>query len=151
MPPVGGALEACHAMTDAGFELVCVTAIEPAFEVARLRNLRRLGFPIERVVATSSPTDSGNPKANAIGALAPVAFVDDNLPYLCGIGDRVHTALVLRQPTGSPRRGPDLARMGSHHQDLAGFAGWWLGDRPTSIARSGRDWAIFNPQEINSL
>ena len=105
-----------------------MSAIEPAFEVARLRNLRRLGFPIERVLATSSATDAGNPKAKAIAALAPVAFVDDYLPYLCGIDDGVHTALVMRQPTGSPNRGPDLARVRSKHQDLAGFAKWWLGD-----------------------
>jgi len=123
-PPVGGALEACHAMTDAGFELVCVSAIEPTFEVARLRNLRRLGFPIDRVVATSSATVAGKLKARFIGILAPVAFVDDYLPYLCGIDDGVHTALVMRQPTGSPNRGPDLARVRSQHQDFAGFAEW---------------------------
>ena len=128
IPAIGGAHCACHAMTDADSELVCVSAIGPAFEVRSLRNLRRLGCPIERVIATSSATDAGNPKARAIGTLAPVAFVDDYLPYLCGIDDGVHSALVMRQPTGSSNRGPDLARARSKHQDLAGFAEWWLAD-----------------------
>jgi len=46
MPPIPGALEACHRLHDAGFELVCVSALELEFEAARLRNLRDLGFPI---------------------------------------------------------------------------------------------------------
>jgi len=132
VPAIDGALDACHAMVDASFGLVCVSAIEPAFERARLRNLHELGFPIECVVATSAVADAGSPKARAVKDLAAVAFVDDYLPYLCGIHDAVHTALVLRQPTGSPNRGPDLARVKSQHENLSAFATWWLANWPTA-------------------
>src|SRR4051794_38700758 len=47
VPVVGGAVEACSLLHDAGFELVCVSALDSEFEIARLRNLRSHGFPIE--------------------------------------------------------------------------------------------------------
>jgi phosphoglycolate phosphatase-like HAD superfamily hydrolase len=126
VPAIDGALDACQALHDSGHTLVCVSALEPQFESARLRNLRRLGFPIERVVATSTGTTTPSPKASALKALMPVAFVDDYLPYLCGLPESIHTALVLRQTTGSPNVGPDLASVRSKHPDLADFARWWL-------------------------
>jgi hypothetical protein len=55
-----------------------------------------------------------------------VAFVDDYLPYFAGIPRQVHAALILREPNGSPNVGPDLENIDSRHQDLAGFADWWL-------------------------
>ena len=126
IPAVDGALQACRDLTAAGYTLVCVSAIQPAFERARLRNLQSLGFPIERVIATSSGTEAGNPKAAAINELAPAAFVDDYLPYLMGIRTDVHTALVHRQRNGSPNRGPELVHVKSQHESLAAFANWWL-------------------------
>ena len=56
----------------------------------------------------------------------PEAFVDDYLPYLRGIPGHVHTALVLRAPNGSPNEGDELALAKSVHDDLAGFADFWL-------------------------
>lgn len=126
IPPMAGALDACHALAAAGYELVCVSAIEVHFQAARLQNLRDGGFPIERVIATSTSTAAVSPKAAALHALKPVAFVDDFLPYLRGIPGDVHAALILREPNGSPNTGDDLAWAHSQHADLAGFAAWWL-------------------------
>src|ERR1700712_1404706 len=50
VPAIDGAIDACHRLQDAGFDLVCVSALDLEFEAARLRNLRALGFPIERVI-----------------------------------------------------------------------------------------------------
>jgi phosphoglycolate phosphatase-like HAD superfamily hydrolase len=126
VPAVEGALEACHRLHDAGFQLVCVSALDLEFEAARLRNLRDLGFPIERVIATGNAEGACSPKAEAIEILRPVAFIDDYLPYLRGLPAAVHTALVLRAPNGSPNTGPDLSLADSVHQDLAAFADFWL-------------------------
>lgn len=127
MPPLPGAIDACHRLHDAGFELVCVSALESEYEAARLRNLRKRGFPIERVIATGNASETRSPKADAIEGLRPVAFVDDYLPYLRGVPRHVHTALVLRAPNGSPNTGDEVATLArSVHQDLAEFVDHWL-------------------------
>ena len=126
LPAIAGAVQACHRLHDAGFNLVCVTALDAEFEAARLRNLRELGFPIERVIATGHFDGLRSPKADAIEALRPQAFVDDYIVYMRGVPDHVHTALVLRAPNGSPNTGEELALAKSVHQDLAGFADHWL-------------------------
>jgi hypothetical protein len=112
---------------DAGYELVCVTALEARFQAARLRNLKALGFPIRRVVATGHAEGERSPKADAIAALQPVAFVDDYIAYLRGMPPAVHCALVLRAPNGSPNVGDELKLARSVHQDLADFTDHWLG------------------------
>lgn len=129
-PPLPGAVQACHRLVDAGFELVCVSALEHEHGPARLRNLRELDFPIERVIATGNATGERSPKADAIESLNPVAFVDDYLPYLRGIAAQVHTALVLRAPNGSPNGGEEMQHVRSVHQDLAEFARHWLTPQP---------------------
>jgi phosphoglycolate phosphatase-like HAD superfamily hydrolase len=126
VPAIDGALEACHRLHDAGFDLVCVSALEAEYESARLRNLRDLGFPIERVVATGNAAGERSPKADAITELDPEAFVDDYLPYMRGVPAHVHTALVLRAPNGSPNYGDDMALAHSVHHDLSEFASHWL-------------------------
>jgi phosphoglycolate phosphatase-like HAD superfamily hydrolase len=126
VPPIAGALEACFALNDAGHTLVCVSALDERYANARLRNLREAGFPIEIVVATGRAPAHHSPKARAISALRPAAFVDDYLPYFVGIDPAVHTALVTRQPNGSPNTGDDLSAAKSSHVDLRGFAQWWL-------------------------
>ncbi|HWK83660.1 MAG TPA: HAD family hydrolase, partial [Caldimonas sp.] len=90
------------------------------------RNLRDLGFPIERVVATGNAPGERSPKANAITELDPLAFVDDYLPYLRGIPAHVHAALVLRAPNGSPNCGDEMSLVHSVHLDLSAFADHWL-------------------------
>lgn len=131
IPAIAGAMEACHELVAAGYELVCVTAMDQQFEAARLRNLRSLGFPIERVIATANAQSAESPKAAALRELQPVAFVDDYLPYMRGIPQQIHAALVLREPNGSPNRGAELEQVHSTHINLAGFAEWWLGGRRT--------------------
>jgi phosphoglycolate phosphatase-like HAD superfamily hydrolase len=130
LPAIDGALDACHRLHDAGYELVCVTALEARFQAARLRNLKALGFPIRRVVATGHADGERSPKADAIEALRPVAFVDDYIAYMRGVPAYVHTALVLRAPNGSPNVGDELSLARSVHQDLADFADHWLGPTP---------------------
>jgi hypothetical protein len=121
-----GAIEACHRLHDAGFDLVCVSALEAEFETARLRNLRDHGFPIERVIATGNAASDRSPKADAIATLNPQAFVDDYLPYLRGLPAHVHTALISRALNGSPNTGAELALARSVHDDLPDFAEHWL-------------------------
>jgi phosphoglycolate phosphatase-like HAD superfamily hydrolase len=127
LPAIDGALQACQRLHDAGYELVCVTALEQRFQAPRLRNLQRLGFPIGRVIATGHAEGERSPKADAIAALRPVAFVDDYIAYLRGMPSEVHCALVLRAPNGSPNTGDELKLAQSVHQDLAGFSDHWLG------------------------
>ncbi|CAH1748033.1 protein of unknown function [Thauera humireducens] len=109
--------------------MVCVTAMERRFETARLLNLENLGFPISRVIATQSVQSDISPKAAALRELAPVAFVDDFLPYMRGISKNIHAALVLREPNGSPNEGSGLDHVDSQHADLADFARWWLNEK----------------------
>ena len=130
LPAIDGAVQACHRLHDAGYELVCVTALEARFERARLDNLKALGFPIRRVIATGHVEGERSPKADAIAALRPVAFVDDYIVYMRGVPSEVHTALVLRAPNGSPNVGDELRLARSVHQDLADFADHWLGTAP---------------------
>src|SRR5258706_12138405 len=126
LPAIEGALGACHRLHDAGFDLICVSALEADHESARLANLRKLNFPIERVIATGNAAGMRSPKADAIGALSPVAFVDDYLPYMRGVPRHVHSALVLRAPNGSPNEGEDMKLAKSVHQNLAELADHWL-------------------------
>lgn len=48
IPPVPGAIEACHKLAAAGYELVCVTALPAEFRAAREHNLRLHGFEARR-------------------------------------------------------------------------------------------------------
>lgn len=126
VPALEGAVEACNDLVAAGFELVCVSAIETAFSQARMRNLHGLGFPIEKVVATGNQATGISPKASAIEALQPVAFVDDFLPYHRGMPSTVHKALIRREENGSPNVGAELDSVDSQHLNLREFADWWL-------------------------
>ena len=78
-------------------------------------------------MATGHAEGQRSPKADAIDALRPVAFVDDYIAYMRGVPTEVHTALVLRAPNGSPNVGDELKLVRSVHQDLADFADHWLG------------------------
>ena len=126
IPAIEGAVDACQCLHDAGYDLVCVTALDAPFQQARLRNLRDHGFPIERVIATGHVEGAISPKADAIAELRPEAFVDDYLPYFRGVPDEVHTALVLRGPNGSPNVGEELRLARSVHDNLRACADHWL-------------------------
>lgn len=126
VPPLPGAIEACHRLREAGYDLVCVSALEQRFEAARLHNLRALEFPIERVIATGHNESARSPKADAVEAIGAEVFVDDFLPYFRGVASHIHTALVLRAPNGSPNTGPEMVLASSTHQDLPEFTEHWL-------------------------
>jgi phosphoglycolate phosphatase-like HAD superfamily hydrolase len=135
VPALPGAVEACHRLREAGYRLVCVSALDSRFEKARALNLQQLGFPIERVIATGSAAIHRSPKAEALAALQPIAFVDDYLPYMQGLPSGLHAALIHREPNGSPNKGPQLSAVHSEHVDLGEFAAWWLASgRAASLA-----------------
>ncbi|MCS4293239.1 phosphoglycolate phosphatase-like HAD superfamily hydrolase [Comamonas sp. BIGb0152] len=129
LPAMPGALAACQQLVAAGFELVCLTALQPQFAQARLGNLRAHGFPIERVIATGRDARGGSPKTAALLQLQPLALVDDYLPNFDGLPEGIHSALVLREPDGSPNCGPALRQLHSTHASLDAFAHWWLAGR----------------------
>ena len=74
-----GALQACLLLHQAGYELVCVTAMPARFTEHRLENFRSYGFPIDKVICSGyHPTNfNHNPKREIIEELHPVVFVDD--------------------------------------------------------------------------
>ena len=126
IPALPGALAACHQLTNAGYELVCVTAVPRQFLDARIQNLHDAGFPIQSVIATAQEGVAVSPKAQALKELNPVAFVDDYLPFLRGLPPDIHAALVVRDPNGSPNVGEELSNAHSTHVDLSDFADWWI-------------------------
>jgi phosphoglycolate phosphatase-like HAD superfamily hydrolase len=126
IPAIPGALDACNRLHDEGFELICVSALDPRFESARLDNLESLGFPIHRVIAIPNTSGVISPKAEVLNTLRPVAFVDDFLPYHRGVSQKIHRALITRETNGSPNIGDDLKEIDSIHNSLAKFAAWWL-------------------------
>ena len=52
--------------------------------------------------------------------------------FMRGLPDHVHTALILREPNGSPNQGPELSIVRSMHANLAAFASWRLQDKATA-------------------
>ena len=126
VPAIDGAINACNQLYVAGFELICVSAIESKFENARLENLLNLGFPIHKVIATNSESGAKSPKANALSLLKPAVFVDDFLPYHLGVSSGIHRALITRETNGSPNLNTGLQYVDSVHDSLSRFTAWWL-------------------------
>lgn len=126
IPPIPGAVEACHKLATAGHELVCVTALPEEFRAARERNLRLHGFPIDLVHATDNVATPASPKADTLNILKPTAFVDDYLPYFIGVEPPIHRALILRGSAGTPNVGDLSDHTDSQHTDLLAFANWWM-------------------------
>lgn len=126
IPAISGAVEASHNLVKAGFQLICVSAIEDHFANARLTNLKICGFPIDHVIATPNTVNQISPKADALRILNPVAFVDDFAPYLMGLPQNIHAALITREPNGSPNVGENLKLANSRHKDLLEFSNWWI-------------------------
>jgi phosphoglycolate phosphatase-like HAD superfamily hydrolase len=135
MDAMPGAVRACRELKNAGYTLVCVSALRTEFRSARARNLKALGFPLDAVHATPATdladdgTRAQSPKAQALNALMPAAFVDDYAPYLRGVASTIHKGLLLRDPNGSPNVGENLRLADSTHADLTEFAQWWLAER----------------------
>lgn len=121
IPAIDGALESCHQLVSFGYELVCITALEERNLNARKRNLSDLGFPIAEVIATDNLVSHQSPKAAWLNRLKPIAFVDDFAPYLVGVSDEIHKALIVRDPVGSPNVGDALKHADSTHLSLRHF------------------------------
>jgi hypothetical protein len=130
IPAVEGAIQACNQLKAAGFELVCVSAIESEFENSRLENLMNLGFPIQRVIATSGANGAMSPKAAALSLLNPLVFVDDFLPYHRGVPPEIHRVLITRETNGTPNTGDELGNIDSSYHNLLAFSDWWLENYP---------------------
>jgi len=129
LPPLDGAVEACANLHAAGFELVCVSAIKEQYRDARVQNLADIGFPLTEVYAAPPQhTDTVSPKAAVLETLKPIAFVDDFAPYLQGVSDDIHKALILREPNGSPNTGDVLKLANSTHENLLAFSQYWLSE-----------------------
>lgn len=126
IPAMAGALEGCRLLSNAGFELVCITAMAGEFSEARLQNLQKHGFPIKTVHVIEHSDSDRSPKADLLDAIRPVAFVDDYLPYLLGVREDIHTALIMRGTSGPPNSGQNLRFVSSQHESLLAFAHWWI-------------------------
>jgi phosphoglycolate phosphatase-like HAD superfamily hydrolase len=125
MPAIPGAVAACRELQQAGYSLVCVTALEPSFEEARTYNLRTLGFHFDSVHAVGA-RDAGNPKRERIKALKPAAFVDDYLGFLQNLPPNTWRALIRGRPHNSPNLDRSLSPPDSTHVSLAEFSKYWL-------------------------
>lgn len=129
IPAVEGALRGCQMLEEAGYELICVTALDPRNHAARERNLRELGFPIKQVIATDNEGRDSSPKAAVLNSLNVAAFVDDYGPYLKGVASTIHRALILRDPDGSPNLADGVSHADSTHRNLLEFSRWWANAR----------------------
>lgn len=126
VPAVDGALAACQALSQIGYELICVTALPAKFQTVRRLNLIRLGFPIDRVLTVDHAEGGDSPKAALVNEIKQVAFVDDFLPYLVGVHPDIHNALIMRETDQSPNVGEQLRLASSQHANLEDFSKWWL-------------------------
>lgn len=125
IPAISGAVDACQKLIDAGFVLICVTALDKRNLDPRKRNLSNLGFPLSDVIATPHKADGRSPKADVLNELRPAAFVDDFAPYLRGVDGAIHKALIVRDPINSPNTGEVMELAHSTHANLTSFASWW--------------------------
>lgn len=125
MPAIAGAREACELLVNAGFELVCITALSERYRKERRQNLKNERIPV-RAVHTVGHAGLGNPKAAIIKKLSPAAFVDDYLPYLQGITGPTWKALIKGRPNNSPNTPFGFKPADSTHSSLFQFATFWL-------------------------
>jgi len=103
-----------------------VTAVAQKFLKAREQNLRTLGFPLTAVYATEHREGERSPKADVLQELRPAAFVDDYLPYLAGVHQDIHAALIVRGRNGAPNADNPVRSPDSRHSNLTAFSHWWL-------------------------
>lgn len=129
VPMLEGVFEACDLLHKAGYELVCVTAIDDEHRDYRHQNLLGHGLPIDRVISVgnSHHVAGQSPKATALAELKPVAFVDDYLPYFKGVDTSIHKALIMRTSSSKhPNQGEDLNTINTQHPNLLDFSKFWL-------------------------
>lgn len=119
------ALEGCQMLKDMGYELHVVSSMPGAFQAQRHANLLDLGMPIESVTATGRAKGGGNPKLEALLAMAPVAFVDDLLSNFEGVHDKMHCALLHWDSVDNPNEAHEYRMKASSHPNMVDFAQYW--------------------------
>jgi len=124
MPAFEGVHEACELLVRAGYRLVCVTSMNPAFEDARRRNFRALGLPISEVYAVKR-ADPGNPKLAMLRELGALALVDDLPDNFEGLGAGTHRAYIDYGRYDSPGIGTTV-RIDTRHGSFLDFARYWV-------------------------
>jgi hypothetical protein len=112
------------------FSIAALYQFTTAADNSRLENLMNLGFPIQRVIATSGANGAMSPKAAALSLLNPLVFVDDFLPYHRGVPPEIHRVLITRETNGTPNTGDELGNIDSSHHNLLAFSDWWLENYP---------------------
>jgi hypothetical protein len=129
MPALPGAVEATHLLSQAGYELVCVTSMPSEFTEARQKNLIALGMPISRVFATGRDRskDYINPKKEVIDSLQPLYFLDDLLENFKHLSPGVHHGFIDYGKHNSPNEVlRSLQLHHTRHDSLLDFANWLL-------------------------
>ncbi len=128
MPAFEDAVEATQLWAAEGFTLVCVSSMPPEFEAARYHNLREVGIPIERVIATGRRSEY-NPKKDVINDLAPAVFVEDLATNFWGVSPTIHRALIDRGQPDSPNEKRHMEMASTVHSGLGEFTKWWFDNR----------------------
>ena len=124
MPLFDGVTEACEMLASAGYDLICVTSMNPQFAAARQRNCDVYGLPITKVHAVKR-SGSGNPKREVIERLCPLALVDDLMDNFEELPPEVHTAYIDYARFDAPSLTSKIVPQ-SCHGSLLDFARYWL-------------------------
>lgn len=93
MPAISKSLEFVQEISKY-FTVWCLTSMPTQYEKARLKNLQKLGYPIEKVIATSR-LGKENPKKRFVEELNPMYFMDDLLQNFEGINSELKTELIF--------------------------------------------------------
>lgn len=121
LPALPGAIDGARALQDAGHRVVVVTAIDDDFKMARLDNLRKLGFKPDEIYCVGA--HSGHTKGEAFHVEQPHAIVDDRLVYLKEATTMVrqHTPELVWVNDHIPQHGhePDFV-----HHEVEGLHHW---------------------------
>jgi hypothetical protein len=122
MPLMEGVKEAC-AILRADYELVIVSSMNPKFAEARRANCNLFYLPISEVYAVPR-VDEGNPKAQVLHELQPVALVDDLMSNFEDLPPSIHKAFINYGRFDCPSRNHHLIPDSTHNSLLA-FARFW--------------------------
>lgn len=93
MPALPGSLEFVNEISKY-FTVWCLTSMPQEHEQDRLKNLQKLGFPIEKVIATSR-IGNENPKKRFVEKLNAAYFMDDLLQNFVDINSKLKTKLIF--------------------------------------------------------
>lgn len=124
LPPCPGAVEACQALHQRGFKLVCVSSMPTEFAAARKSNFEKFNMPVTEVIATGR-VGGANPKLEVVHDLNPIVFVDDLATNFIGIDLKIHRALIHGNHHDNPNS--DHRHLAtSVHMSLAEFTRFWV-------------------------